>query len=99
MTWDQTHCEAGWHGGFCLMSVSVNFPASRTCSKIARYLVGTMPSKKSMAKVRVKIRRALRNGTMPIDIARKLGIPLLLIAEVAIWEETIRQSQGTGLDL
>ena len=51
-----------------------------------------------MAKVRAKVLRALRDGTMPIDIARKLHIPLLLVAEVIVWEATLRQAGGTILD-
>ena len=58
-----------------------------------------MPSKTSIAKVRVKVLRALRDGTMPIDIARKLHIPLLLVAEVIVWEATLRQAGGTALDV
>jgi hypothetical protein len=53
-----------------------------------------MPAAKSMKKIWRKVRRALRNGTMPIEIARELGIPLLLVAEIAIWEMTLRDAQG-----
>jgi hypothetical protein len=49
--------------------------------------------------VRKKVRRALRAGKMPLEIARKWNVPLLLIAEVAVWEATFRQGGGTGLDL
>jgi hypothetical protein len=58
-----------------------------------------MPSKKSVAKVRAKIRRALRTGMSPIDIARKLHLPLLLIAEVIAWQATLSEGGGPGLDL
>ena len=34
----------------------------------------------------------------PIEIARKLHIPLLLIAEVVVWEATLRQAGAQGLD-
>jgi hypothetical protein len=53
-----------------------------------------MPAAKSMKKIWRKVRRALRNGTMPIEIARELHIPLLLVAEIAIWEMTLRDAQG-----
>jgi hypothetical protein len=82
-----------------LMSIWGDFLHMRTCGETMDCLPLAMPSKKPMAKVRAKVRRALRNGAMPIDIARKLGIPLLLIAEIAIWEATLRQARGTGLDL
>ena len=52
-----------------------------------------------MAKIRAKVRRALRSGNMPLEIARKLGIPLMLVAEIAILEATIRQAGGNGFDL
>jgi hypothetical protein len=52
-----------------------------------------------MAQIRAKVRRALRHGSMPIDIARKLNIPLLLIAEVVAWEATLRQAGGQGWDV
>jgi hypothetical protein len=56
-----------------------------------------MRSKKSMARVRVKVRRALRQGMSPIEIARKLHLPLLLIAEIVIWEASLRQSSAFDL--
>ena len=52
-----------------------------------------------MAKLRTKVLRALRDGTMPIDIAKKLHIPLLLVAEVIIWQAPLRQAGGTALDV
>jgi hypothetical protein len=36
---------------------------------------------------------------MPLDIARKLHLPLLLIAEIIAWEATVRQSSGQMFDL
>ena len=58
-----------------------------------------MPRKKSITKIRAKVRRSLRHGTMPLEIARKLGIPLMLVAEIAVLEATIRQAGGSGLDV
>ncbi len=57
-----------------------------------------MPPKHDMAKVRAKVRRRLRRGATPIEIARKLGLPLLLVAEVVTWEASLRQAYGVGLD-
>ena len=53
-----------------------------------------MPNKKSFAGVRSKIRRALRKGMSPIEIARRLHLPLLVIAEVIAWEAALRQAGG-----
>jgi hypothetical protein len=36
---------------------------------------------------------------MTLEIARKLHVPLLLIAEIVAWEATLRHSSGQGLDL
>jgi hypothetical protein len=58
-----------------------------------------MAPKKSLAKARTKIRRALRAGMSPIEIARQLHIPLLLIAEVVAWEATLREVGGRSFDL
>jgi hypothetical protein len=58
-----------------------------------------MPAGKSIAKVRTKVLRALRTGMTPIEIARKLHVPLLLIAEVIVWESALRQAGGQGLDV
>ena len=58
-----------------------------------------MDARERMKKIRRKVRRALRSGQMPLEIARRLNLPLLLIAEIAVWEATIRQSSGTSLDL
>lgn len=60
--------------------------------------VVAMAPKKPLAKIRTQIRRALRAGMSPIEIARKLHIPLLLIAEVVAWEATFRQVGGQGFD-
>jgi len=55
-------------------------------------------SRTSVPKVREKVRRCIRVGMTPIEIARKLHLPLLLIAEIIAWEATIRQAGGQGLD-
>jgi hypothetical protein len=47
----------------------------------------------------MKVLRALRDGTMPIDIAKKLHIPLLLVAEVIVLQATLRQAGGATLDV
>jgi hypothetical protein len=60
--------------------------------------VRVMPSKHEMAKVRAKVRRRLRRGATPIDIARKLGLPLLLVSEIVIWEASVRQAYGATFD-
>jgi hypothetical protein len=52
-----------------------------------------------MPKIRAKVLRALKAGRMPLEIARKLHIPLLVIAEIVAWEATLRQSSGQVLDL
>ena len=57
-----------------------------------------MSRNNSLARIRAKVLKALRSGMTPIEIARKLGIPLLLIAEVVVWEATLRQVGGQGLD-
>lgn len=57
-----------------------------------------MSRNKSLARVRVKVRRALQSGMTPIQIARKLHLPLLLIAEIVLWEATLRQAGARGLD-
>jgi hypothetical protein len=36
---------------------------------------------------------------MPLEIARKLRIPLMLVAEIAVLEATIRQAGGNGFDV
>jgi hypothetical protein len=58
-----------------------------------------MDARERMKKIRRKVRRALRSGQMPLEIAKKLNLPLLLIAEIAVWEATIRHSSGTNWDL
>ena len=58
-----------------------------------------MPSRKPTARIRAKVRRALREGRMPLDIARSLHIPLLLIAEIVAWEATLRQSSAQVWEL
>jgi hypothetical protein len=58
-----------------------------------------MNARERMKKIRRKVRRALRSGQMPLEIAKKLNLPLLLIAEIAVWEATIRHSSGTNWDL
>ena len=57
-----------------------------------------MRAKSRTKALRAKVRRALREGQMPLEIAKKLGIPLLLIAEIAIWEAHLRHSSGRALD-
>jgi len=46
--------------------------------------------------LREKISRALRKGRIPLEIARSLGVPMLLIADVAMWESTTQQWSGQG---
>lgn len=58
--------------------------------------MGVMTSGKSSLNVRAKVRRALRAGRMPIDIAKKLGLPLLTIAEVALWNSSAKQDRGSA---
>ena len=58
-----------------------------------------MDAREQMKKIRRKVRRALRSGQMPLAIAKKLNLPLLLIAEIAVWEATIRHSSGANWDL
>jgi hypothetical protein len=72
--------------------------APKTCTMHLDGLASAMPSRKSVARIRAKVLRALRDGTMPIDIARKLHIPMLLVAEVIVWEATLRHAGGTALD-
>lgn len=60
--------------------------------------LAVMPSKHEMAKVRAKVRRRLRRGATPIEIARKLGLPLLLVAEVVSWEASLRPAYASAFD-
>jgi hypothetical protein len=57
-----------------------------------------MRSETPMTKLRARVRRLLRKGTSPLAIARKLHIPMLLIAEIAVWEAHTREFRG-GMDL
>lgn len=53
-----------------------------------------MTARNSIVKIRARIRRSLRRGRMPIEIARKFGLPLLLIAEVVALEATVQPNGG-----
>lgn len=44
--------------------------------------------------LRDQISRALREGIIPLEIARTLSVPMLLIADVAMWESTERETSG-----
>ena len=68
--------------------------AENPVHSFARVMRATSP----MARIRSKVRRALRTGKTPLEIARKLGIPLLMIAEIATWGETLKQIGGRGMD-
>jgi hypothetical protein len=53
-----------------------------------------MAAKSPKRTIRAKVMRALRAGKKPIEIARKLGVPLLLIAEIVL-----RESGGKFFDV
>lgn len=57
-----------------------------------------MPTRFSVKNVRTKVVRKLKRGMMPLEIAQKLGIPLLLVAEVVMLETAIRQA-AANMDL
>jgi hypothetical protein len=57
-----------------------------------------MRSETPMKNLRLKVRRLLRKGASPLAIARKLHIPMLLIAEIAVWEAQTREFRG-GMDV
>lgn len=46
--------------------------------------------------LRETISSALREGVIPLEIARRLGVPLLLVAEVVLWASTGAQSGESG---